>query len=156
MGSMGCGSGGVPGRLGSLRAGGGALLGACALVAGLLPSPPLAASTPAPAPVGTVPRRADEAAVLRGLLAEALGAGTDAPLIGFIARYPDEPLAEAARQALRARPTADRAPAPGPDGEIFLAFDMARLGGTPALERFAARYPTHPLAAEARRPVWQR
>jgi hypothetical protein len=103
-----------------------------------------------------VPPRADEAAVLRQLLSQALGAGANAPLIAFIARYPDEALTETARQALHARLTPDPTPGPGPDGDIFMAFDIARLAGPPALADFAARYPTHPLAAEARRPIWRR
>lgn len=125
---------------------------ACALV-------PLAADAAAASPAGRsnpLPPPANETAVLRQLLSEALGAGANAPIIAFIARYPDEALTETARQALRARPIPDPAPAPGPDGEIFMAFDLARLARGPALADFAARYPAHPLAAEALRPVWQR
>ena len=127
-----------------------------ALACALAPLAAAAASTVPPGRSEPLPPPADATAGLRQLLSEALGAGTDAPLIAFIARDPDEPLTETARLALRARPTADRVPAPGPDGEIFLAFDVARLAGAPALADFAARYPTHPLAAEALRPVWRR
>jgi hypothetical protein len=92
-------------------------------------------------------------------LAEEFGAAAEAPgnaaLIGFLARHPDGPKAERARLLLRARPAAGRTAAPGPDGDIWLAFDAARALGTPtAMAAFAARYPTHPLAIEAALPFW--
>ncbi len=98
----------------------------------------------------------DEAAGLARVLARAEARGDNAALIAFIARNPDEPLAERARAALRARPLPDPTPADGPDGAIFLAFDRARLSADPAaaLADFARTYSGHPLAAEAARPIW--
>lgn len=84
-------------------------------------------------------------------VAEDSGAG----LILFIARYPDDPLAEDARRRLRLRVDPDPAPPAGPDGRLIADFDAARRAGPAALDAFAARSPGHPLAAEALRPFWR-
>ena len=102
-----------------------------------------------------LPPPADPGAVLAGALAAALADGSNAPLILFIARYPDEPLAGTARAALAGRRRPDPRPAPGPDGAIIAAFDQARLAGPAALAAFARAYPAHPLGAEALRPDWR-
>ena len=102
-----------------------------------------------------LPPPADPAAVLAQALAAARADGSNAALILFIARYPDEPLTATARAALAARRWPDRRPAPGPDGAIIAAFDRARLAGPAALAAFAQAYPNHPLGAEALRPDWR-
>lgn len=105
----------------------------------------------AEAPRMTVAARPpDGAAVLRGILGEALADGSNGALILFVARYPGEPAADAARAALAGRHAPDPGPASGPDGDIVAAFDRARLAGAAALDAFALRYPNHPLGAEAR------
>lgn len=114
------------------------------------------AAAPAAGAGGTVPPARDPAAGMRAALERALAEGTNGALVLFIARYPDEPLAEEARTALEARGQPDAAPFPGPDGEIVAAFDRARLAGPAALAAFARAYAGHPLAAEARRPFWSR
>ena len=80
--------------------------------------------------------------------------GSNGALILFIARAPRSALAETARRMLRERGAPDPAPPAGPNGAIIAEFDAARLAGPPALRAFAARYPGHPLAEEARRPFW--
>ena len=102
---------------------------------------------------GAVAPQADPAIALRRELAAALAAGTSAALILFLARHPDTAEAGTARAALERREP-DPAPPGGPDGDIVAAFDRARPGGPAALDAFAARYPNHPLAAEAGR--WSR
>ena len=87
----------------------------------------------------------------RDLLGRALADGSGGALILFLARYPDGPDAGTVRAALAARRQADPAPVGGPDGDIVAGFDRARLDGPATLDAFAARYPNHPLAAEARR-----
>lgn len=88
--------------------------------------------------------------------ATALAAGNSASLILFLARHPADPAAPRVRAALAARrspvtPAAARAVA-GAEAEVVAAFDAARLSGTDdAWADFTARYPTHPLAAEAAR-----
>jgi hypothetical protein len=101
-----------------------------------------------------VPPPPDYAAGLRSSLDQALADGSNAALILFIARYPDETLTGTARTALKARTAPDPLPPPGPDGTIVAAFDAARLAGPAALAAFAGAYGNHPLAAEAARPVW--
>lgn len=96
----------------------------------------------------------DPQAVLADFYARSLAADSSAALILFIARYPDDPLADEARVRLRARPP-DPAAAGGPDGEIIAQFDAARGGGPAALDAFARRHAGHPLAAEALRPFWR-
>jgi hypothetical protein len=91
---------------------------------------------------------------LEATLEQAEAAGTNGALVTFIARYPDDPLADRARALLAARRQPDPAPYPGPDGTIIAAFDRARLAGPAALADFARTYPNHPLAAEAARPFW--
>ena len=90
----------------------------------------------------------------RDLLGRALADGSGGALILFLARYPDGPDAGTVRAALAARRQADPAPVGGPDGAIVAGFDRARLDGPATLDAFAARYPNHPLAAEARRWSW--
>ena len=98
----------------------------------------------------------DYAAGLRATLERALAEGSNAALILFLARHPDEPLADEARAALKLRPRPDPVADPGPDGAIVAAFDRARLAGPVALAAFAAAYPNHPLGLEARRAEWSR
>jgi hypothetical protein len=100
------------------------------------------------------PPRLDPAAVLARELAQAVAAGSNAALINFIARHPDAPLTDQARARLAGRPPGDGWT--GPDAAIYGAFDAARVAGPDALARFARRYPSHPLAAEASRPFWTR
>lgn len=104
----------------------------------------------------TVPPPGD-AAVLAAELRGALTDGSNAALIGFIARHPDEPLADAARSRLAARTELDPAPAVGPDAEVHAAFDAARLSVEPqAMADFAKQYAHHPLGREAGHPIWRR
>jgi hypothetical protein len=110
----------------------------------------------AQAPEAVVPPPPDYAAGLQRTLDRARADGSNAALILFIARYPDEPLADAARSALAARPAADPLPYPGPDGAVIAAFDRARLAGPAALAAFAGTYANHPLGAEAGRAAWRR
>ncbi|MFO1105904.1 MAG: hypothetical protein U1E34_07365 [Amaricoccus sp.] len=119
-----------------------------ALAAILLASSPLSALADGPPP-------RDGAIAMQEEFDAAQAGGSNAGLILFIARFPDAPLADQARQALAARPRADPAPAPGPDGAIILAFDRARIAGPAALAAFAAANEGHPLAIEALRPFWQ-
>ena len=107
-------------------------------------------------PVAVVPPPPDYAAGLASSLGQALADGSNAALILFIARYPDEPLTATARAALQARPDPDPRPAPGPDGAIIDAFDRARLAGPAALAAFARTHAGHPLGAEAGRTDWGR
>ena len=87
--------------------------------------------------------------------AQAVSAGTNAALILFLAREPQNPWIEEARRFLALR----RAPDPptaaaiaGPDAEVVEAFDEARLANEPAAwDAFLSRHGTHPLAAEAQR-----
>ena len=110
----------------------------------------------AQAPEGVMPPPPDYAAGLRSTLDQALADGSNAALILFIARYPDEALTEEARAALKARGQPDPLPYPGPDGDILAAFDRARLAGPAALAAFAGIYANHPLGAEAGRAAWSR
>ncbi|WP_112873034.1 hypothetical protein [Paracoccus endophyticus] len=102
---------------------------------------------PPPAPAGA-PERAEAEA--------ALADGSNAALILFLARHPDDASAPRIRAALAARRTPDdpaqgRAAAGGEAG-VIAAFDAARLAGTPeAWQGFARRHPNHPLTAEAAR-----
>jgi hypothetical protein len=122
-----------------------------ALIVIVLLSVPSAGSTE---PADIAPAR-DPAIALSEEFTAALSMSANAGLIGFLARHPDSPEAEHGRDVLRARPSPDTAPAADPDGEVWLAFDQARIVGTPeAMEAFAARYPGHPLALEAARPIW--
>lgn len=102
-----------------------------------------------------LPPPADDAAVMQSVYEQAVAAGSSAALILFIARNPDHPLADAARRDLAARGTVDPASPGGPDGDIIMQFDTARLHGSAALNGFAARHPGHPLAVEAQRPFWR-
>jgi hypothetical protein len=106
---------------------------------------------------GVVPPPPDPAAVLTDELQRAVDAGTNAAIINFIARHPDEPMTAQARARLAARTSPDSAKGAGPDADIQAAFDAARLQGTSAaLTAFARRYADHPLAAEALQPFWVR
>jgi|GEM_PF-6431290 len=105
-------------------------------------------SEPLPPPASRGAPEAEEAAA-------ALAAGSSAALILFLARHPDAPAAPKVRAALSARRAPD-APAAtavaGGESAVVSAFDAARLAGTAdAWSDFIARYPTHPLAAEAAR-----
>ena len=97
----------------------------------------------------------DPRVVLADLYARTLAEDSGAGLILFIARYPDDPLAEDARRRLRLRAAPDPIPPAGPDGRLIAEYDAARRAGPAALDAFAARHPGHPLAAEARRPFWR-
>ncbi|WP_134724879.1 hypothetical protein [Paracoccus luteus] len=102
---------------------------------------------PPPAPDGA-PERAEADA--------ALAQGSNAALILFLARHPDDANARRIRAALADRRTPDdparaRAAA-GAEAGIVAEFDAARLTGTPAAwQGFASRHPNHPLTAEAAR-----
>ena len=101
---------------------------------------------PPPAPVAGQDRRQ---------LDQAVAAGSNAALLMFLARYPDNPLAPEARADLKLRQEPD---APGvaqdvaeSDAQVVMAFDSARLSGDPVqVSDFIARYAPHPLTAEAR------
>lgn len=97
------------------------------------------------------PPPADPALALQRQLDDALAAEASAPLILFIARYPDAPATAAARTRLATRRSPDPRPAAGPDGDIVAAFDRARLSGPAALDAFALGHANHPLGAEAAR-----
>ena len=114
----------------------------------------LIAATPGAlvAPAQPMPPARDPALAVAEEFALAEDAGTSAALILFIARHPGTAAAAAARDRLAIRAAPDPAPPPGPDGAIIAAFDAARRAGPAALRAFAARYPGHPLAAEA--AVW--
>lgn len=102
---------------------------------------------PPPAPAGAAERAEADAA---------LAQGSNAALILFLARNPDDRNAPRIRQALAARRSPDapgtaRALAGG-EGDILAEFDEVRLNGTAAAwQAFIARHPDHPLAAEAAR-----
>lgn len=130
----------------------------------------LAMALPALSPGAAVRAAAEAAApmdpgvVLADLYARTLAEESAAALVLFIARYPDAPLAEAARARLKARALPDPAPPggleggnfpAGPDGAVYAEFDAARRAGPAALDAFARRHPGHPLAAEAARPIWR-
>jgi hypothetical protein len=105
----------------------------------------------------SLPPPRDPRAALAEEYAARCAMGTNAALIGFIARHPRSDLAERARAALAERPRPDPAPGRGPDARVQAAFDAARIEGTPeAMAAFAARYDGHPLAKEARNPLWLR
>ncbi len=100
---------------------------------------------------GLPPPRDPGQAILEQLRSAQSAPGNDA-LILFLARYPEQPSAGTARRLLRAR-APETIAGPGPDAEIILAFDRARL--TPsALADFQRRYAGHPLAREAANPFW--
>jgi hypothetical protein len=83
---------------------------------------------------------------------EAVRSGSAGALIKFISRHPDHPLAEKARRMLEEGnyPPARKTPTEWVDSKV-VEFDAARRAGPDALKEFIARYPGHPLAAEARR-----
>ena len=111
------------------------------------------AGEPRPQPV--TPPPPDYAAVLATEFELALATDSNAALIAFIARHPDEALTNEARRRLDARRLPDNVAGTGPDAEIEAAFDAARLdGSSEALARFAARFAGHPLAREAANPFW--
>jgi hypothetical protein len=100
-------------------------------------------------------RPMDPQVVLADLYARTLAEDSSGALILFIARYPDDPLADGARRRLRLRTGPDPVPFRGPDDQLLSEFDAARRAGPAALDAFAARHPGHPLAAEAQRPFWR-
>ncbi len=95
----------------------------------------------------------DEAAVMAQEFHGAVEDGSSAALIRFIARHPDDALAEEARRRLALRTKPDgRSLAGDPDAAVYSAFDAARRAGTARAWRdFASAYANHPLAAEAER-----
>lgn len=109
------------------------------------------------AALAETPPARDPAIAVAEEFAGAEAQGSNAALILFVIRHPEAPEAATARAALAARRSPDPQPDPGPDGAIIAAFDAARLSGDPgALAAFAARYPGHPLAAEAMLLYWAR
>ena len=58
---------------------------------------------------------------LEATLDQAAAEETNGAFVAFIARYPDQPLADRARAMLAARRQPDAAPYPGPDGAIVAA-----------------------------------
>lgn len=95
----------------------------------------------------------DEAMVIAQEFRGAVDEGSNAALIRFIARHPDQALAEEARRRLALRTKPDERPLAGdPDAAVYAAFDAARRAGTAQAYRdFARTYAGHPLAAEAER-----
>jgi hypothetical protein len=102
-----------------------------------------------------VPPRLNPGVALARELAQALAEDSNAALVNFIARHPDEIMSDEARARLAARPSQPSGWS-GPDAAIYGAFDAARLAGLEALAGFAQRNSGHPLAAEALRPFWAR
>jgi hypothetical protein len=98
-------------------------------------------------------RPPDDAAVLDQEFRGAVGDGSNAALIRFIARHPQTALADEAWRRLEQQPAPDaRALANDPDAAVYAAFDAARCAGTAEAYRdFAQAYANHPLAAEATR-----
>jgi hypothetical protein len=95
----------------------------------------------------------DEKAVIAQEFRGAVDDGSSAALIRFIARHPDDALAEEAWRRLAPRTAPDgRSLAGDPDATVYAAFDAARRAGTARAYRdFASAYANHPLAAEAER-----
>lgn len=95
----------------------------------------------------------DEEAVIAQEFRGALDDGSSAALIRFIARHPDNALAQEAWRSLALRTAPDGPVVPGdPDAAVYAAFDAARRAGTARAYRdFASAYASHPLAAEAER-----
>jgi hypothetical protein len=91
-------------------------------------------------------------AILQDTFNEAVRSGTASALIKFIWHNPDHPLADKARRMLEEHsyPPARKTQSDWVDSKI-VEFDAARRSGPDALREFIARYPDHPLAAEARR-----
>ena len=98
-------------------------------------------------PVAVVPPPPDYAAGLASSLGQALAEGSNAALILFIARYPDEPLTATARAALQARPDTDPRPGARPGRR-----DHRRLRPGPARRAGGARR----LRPDPRRPPARR
>lgn len=98
-------------------------------------------------------RPPDDEAVLAQEFRGAVGDGSNAALIRFIARHPRTALADEAWRRLEQRPAPDARPlANDPDAAVYAAFDAARRTGTAEAYRdFARAYANHPLAAEATR-----
>jgi hypothetical protein len=105
--------------------------------------------------LGEVPPRIDPSIALAREMAQAIANDSNAALVNFIARHPDEALTDEARALLAVRPP-QASGWTGPDTAIYAAFDAARLAGPEALAGFALRYSGHPLAAEALRTFWIR
>lgn len=123
---------------------------AAAMLVAALPRPVESGEGPAPSVMAPPP---DETAVIAQEFRGAVNDGSSAALIRFIARHPDQALAEEARRRL-ARRTAPDGPALAgdPDAAVYAAFDAARRAGTARAYRdFARAYAGHPLAAEADR-----
>ena len=94
----------------------------------------------------------DKEAILLDTFNEAARSGGAGALIKFISRNPDHPLADKARRLLEGGgyAPARKTPSDFVDSKI-VAFDAARRAGPDALRTFIAKFPDHPLAAEARR-----
>jgi len=124
-------------------------LTAATLFAGA-PWPAEGGEGPAPSVMAPPP---DEAAVIAQEFRAAVDDGSSAALIRFIARHPDQALAEEARRRLASRTAPDSPALAGdPDAAVYAAFDAARRAGTARAYRdFARAYAGHPLAAEADR-----
>jgi hypothetical protein len=118
---------------------------------------PMAGNIPvaeAPRPwqlVAMRPERDIEAIIL-DTFNEAVRSGNAGALIKFISRHPQHALADKARQLLvdGHYPPARKTQSDWVDSKIA-DFDTARREGPDALKAFIAKYPDHPLAAEARR-----
>ena len=107
------------------------------------------AGEPRPQPV--TPPPPDYAAVLATEFELALASDSNAALIAFIARHPDEALTNEARRRLDARRLPDNVAGTGPDAEIEAAFDAARLdGSSEALAHSPHALPATPWRARRR------
>jgi hypothetical protein len=96
----------------------------------------------------------DYEAVMAKEFRGAVEEGTSAALLRFIARHPDHPLANRARELLAGRKARDEDRSSEPDADIYGAFeDARRKNSIEAFEAFAERYAGHPLSVEAKRRI---
>lgn len=117
--------------------------------------PPAQGPYDLPTGPGPPPRYSDDQ-LSRMAYDRAVEDDSNAALEMFLARNPESPYADQARQLLSSRRSAD-SPATirrvaGADADVVAAFDRARLSGDPGqMQAFIARHGSHPLAREAER-----
>jgi hypothetical protein len=99
---------------------------------------------------GVMAPEPDYEAVIAREFQSMLRRGTREALLLFIARHPEHPLADRARELVTGAPS--RRAEGDPDADVYADLDRAiRLGTPAAYDRFISKHPLHPLADEARR-----